>query len=134
MMTQPPTTSFIKVLGCTVSLLHSIVYELGPMIIGPGPEGLRAPCYRYSGVGAATPAPFAFADTDTPAYDVGQRSRNAQMGGAAAPPETMDLSTTPARAYAAGGRCDSKVLPTRPYPLVGGHRHSPGAAVAAIHE
>ena len=37
MMMQPPTRSFIKVLGCTVSLLRSFVYEPGPIIMGPGP-------------------------------------------------------------------------------------------------
>src|SRR5215216_501923 len=38
MIMQPPTTSFIKVLGCTVSLLRSFVYKPGPMkVVGPGP-------------------------------------------------------------------------------------------------
>src|SRR5215217_4884142 len=48
MMMHPPTTSFIKVWGCTVSLLRFFVSGPGPMIIGPGPGGLRAPCSRYS--------------------------------------------------------------------------------------
>jgi hypothetical protein len=40
MMMQPPTTSFIKVWGCTVSLLRCFVYEPGPMIIGLGPVAM----------------------------------------------------------------------------------------------